>query len=46
MVAAIPELLAGIRRYLQRDLWVTDAAPRGGLRSFATGLVRLAWGGR
>lgn len=41
MVAAIPELLAGIRRYLQRDLWVTDAAPRGGLRSFATGLVRL-----
>ena len=41
MVAAIPELLAGIRRYLQRDLWVIDAAPRGGLRSSAIGLVRL-----
>lgn len=41
MSAAIPELVSGIRRYLERDLWRMDAARHGRLRSSAIGLVRL-----
>jgi membrane protein len=41
MVAATPRLLPGIRRYLERDLWTLDAGPRGRLRSWAIGLLRV-----
>src|SRR5205085_6910218 len=41
MSAAIPGLLSGVRRYLERDLWTADAASRGRLRSSAIGVVRL-----
>ena len=41
MAAAVPDRLSALRRYLERDLWTVDAAPRGRLRSFAIGLVRL-----
>jgi len=37
----MPDLLSGIRRYLERDLWMMDPAPRGRLRSVAVRLVRL-----
>jgi membrane protein len=35
-------LLSGIRRYLDRDLWTIDAAPRSRVRWFAISVLRLA----
>ena len=40
-MATVPGLVSGVRRFLERDLWVLDAGPRGRLRSFAIGAVRL-----
>src|SRR5215470_14895847 len=41
VVPAMPRLLSGIRRYLERDLWTIDDAPRGRVRWFAIAVLRL-----
>jgi membrane protein len=42
MAASVPQLVSGIRRYLERDLWRIDATPRGRLGRIEIVLARLA----
>ena len=41
MVTAVRPLIDGVQRYLERDLWTIEAAPRGRLQRLAIGVLRL-----